>query len=77
MEKGCLEESCLERLVVDFGWIQARLFGGPLLDVDGFQPFFRSPHRRERMSRRFGMVVELVEYFLQSEVLHKEDHGCL
>ena len=57
MDEGCLEESCLERAVVDFGWIQAMLFVGPLLDVDGFQPFFQSPHRRERMIQRIGKVV--------------------
>ena len=67
----------MERVVVDFGLSQARLFGGPLLDGDGFQPFFLFPHRRERMSRRLGKVVEWVEHSLQNEVLHIEDHGCL
>ena len=62
--------------MVDVGLNQARLFGGPLLDGDGSQPFFLFPHRRERMSRRIGKVVEWVEHSLQSEVLHREDHEC-
>ena len=61
-----VEEGCLERVVVDVGLIQARLFGGPWLDEDGFQPFFLFPHMRERMSRRLGKVVERVEHSLQN-----------
>ena len=62
--------------MVDVGWSQAMWFEGPLLDGDGFRPFFLFPHRRERMIRRLGKVVEWVEHSLQNEVLHKEDHGC-
>ena len=61
---------------MDFGWIQARWFEGPLLDGGEFQPFFLFPHKRERMIQRLGKVVELGEHALQSEVLHKEYHGC-
>ena len=63
--------------MVDFGWNQAMWFEGPLLDGDGFRPFFLFPHRRERWSRRLGKVVEVVGHFLQSEVLHKGDHEYL
>ena len=63
--------------MVDVGWNQAMWFEGPLLDGDGFRPFFRFPHKRERRIRRLGKVVEWVGHSLQSEVLHKEDHGCL
>ena len=71
-----MDEGCFERVVVDVGLIQARLFVGPLLDEDGFRPFFLFPHRRERRIRRLGKVVEWVEHSLQNEVLHIEDHGC-
>ena len=66
----------MDLVAVDVGWSQAMWFEGSLLDGDGFQPFFLSPHRRERMSRRLGKVVESVEHSLQNEVLHIEDHGC-
>ena len=72
-----MDEGCFERVMVDVGLSQARLFGGPLLDGDGFQSFFLFPHRKERVIHRLGKVVEWVEHFLQNLVLHKEDHGCL
>ena len=61
---------------MDVGLIQAMWFEGPLLDGDGFQSFFLFPHRRKRVIRRLGKVVEWVEHSLQNEVLHREDHGC-
>ena len=48
-----------------------------MLDGGGTRPFFLFPHRRERVIRRLGKVVEWVEYSLQNEVLHKEDEKVM
>ena len=63
--------------MVDVGLSQAMWFEGPLLDEGDFQSFFRFPHKRERVIERFEEVVELGEHFLESLVLHREDHGYL
>ena len=44
--------------MVDVGLSQAMWFEGPLLDGDDFQSSFLFPHKRERMIRRLGKVVE-------------------